>query len=118
MNFLPFSDTFIMDNSMRRDRQWLRAWRVTRSRPLDRSTLTESSRIEVDCHRQPVEMWYVMVSTIGQMIAVEHRGLQTVICLTLEQPVEIGSDKLPSLPSLPWDPGVHLAGRMSYYRVT
>jgi hypothetical protein len=51
MSLLPFSDTFIMDNSMRRDRQWLRAWRVTRPRPPDRSTLKAFSRIEVDRHR-------------------------------------------------------------------
>jgi hypothetical protein len=57
----------------------------------------------------------VMVSIIGQVIADEHRGLLTVISLTQEQLEEIGSDKLPSLP---WDPGVHLASRMFYYRVT
>jgi hypothetical protein len=59
---------------------------VTRPRPPDRSTFTTSSRIEVDRHRQPTETWCVMVSTIGQMIAVEHRGLQTVINMTQEQP--------------------------------
>jgi hypothetical protein len=63
---LSFSDTFIIDNSMRR-------------------------------------------------IADEHRGLLTVISLTQEQLEEIGSDKFPTLP---WDPGVHLASRMSYYMVT
>jgi hypothetical protein len=48
-------------------------------------------------------------------IADEHRGLLTVISLTQEQLEEIGSDKLPNLP---WDPGVHLASRMSDYMVT
>jgi hypothetical protein len=46
-----------------------------------------------------------MVSTIVQMIEVEHRGLQTVISLTQEKPTYIGSDKLPSFP---WDLGSSL----------
>jgi hypothetical protein len=70
---------------------------VARPRPPDRSTFTASSRIEVDRHRQPADTWCVMVSTIGQMIADEHRGLLTVISLTQEQLEEIGSDKIPSL---------------------
>jgi hypothetical protein len=45
----------------------------------------------------------------------EHRGLLTVISLTQEQLEEIESDKLPTLP---WDPGVHLASRRSDYMVT
>jgi hypothetical protein len=45
----------------------------------------------------------------------EHRGLLTVISLTQEQLEEIGSDKLPTLP---WDPGVHLASRISDYMMT
>jgi hypothetical protein len=48
-------------------------------------------------------------------IADERRGLLTVISLTQEQLEEIGSDKLPTLP---WDPGVHLASRMLDYMVT
>jgi hypothetical protein len=56
-----------------------------------------------------------MVSIIGQVIADEHRGILTVISLTQKQLEEIGSDKLPIFP---WDPGVHLANRMFYYRVT
>jgi hypothetical protein len=115
MSLLPFLDTFIMDSSMRRDRQQQRAWRVRRPRPPDRSTFTASSRIEVDHHRQPAETWCVMVSTIGQMIADEHRGLPTMISLTQEQLEEIGSDKLPSLP---WDPGVQLISRVFHYMVT
>jgi hypothetical protein len=115
MSLLPFSDTFIMDNSVRRDKQWQRAWRVPRTRPPNMSILMASSRIEMDRHRQPVETWYVMESIMGQVIAGEHRGLLAVISLTQEQLEEIGSDKLPSLP---WDPGVHLASTMSYYRVT
>jgi hypothetical protein len=115
MSLLPFPDTFIMDNNMRRDRQWQRAWTVRRSRPPDRSNFTTSSRIEVDRHRQPVETWCMMVSTIGQMIAYDHRGLQTMISLTLEQRVETRSDKLPSFP---WDPGVHFISRMFYVMMT
>jgi hypothetical protein len=101
MFLLAFPDTFIIDNSMRRDRQWQRAWRVIRSRPPDRSTFTAYSRSEVDRREQPAEIWCVMVSTIGQVIADEHRGLPTVISLAQEQLAETGSDKLPSLP---WDP--------------
>jgi hypothetical protein len=115
MFLLAFPDTFIIDNNMRRDRPWLRTWGVARPRPPDMSIFTTSSRIEVDRHRQLVETWCVMVSIIGQVIADEHRGLLTVISLTQEQLEEIGSDKLPSFP---WDPGVHLASRMFYYRVT
>jgi hypothetical protein len=84
-------------------------------RPPDRSTFTASSRIEMDRHRQPVETWCVMVSTIGQMIADEHGGLPTVINLTQEQLEEVGIDKLPSLP---WDLGVHLVSRVFHYTVT
>jgi hypothetical protein len=84
MSLLLFPDTFIMDNKMRRDRQWQRAWRVRGPRPHDRSTFTASNRIEVDRHRQPAETWCMMVSTIGQMIADEHRGLPKVISLTHE----------------------------------
>jgi hypothetical protein len=82
MSLLPFPDTFIMDNSMRRDRQWQRAWTLRRSRPPDKSTFTASSRIEVDHHRQLVETWCMMVSTIGQMIENDHKGLQKMISLT------------------------------------
>jgi hypothetical protein len=105
MSLLPFPDTFIMDNNMRRDRQWQRAWGVPRPRPPDMSIFTASSRIEMDHHRQPVETWCVIESIMGQVIADEHRGLLTVISLTQEQLEEIGSDKLPSFP---WDLGVVL----------
>ena len=115
MSLLPFPDTFIMDSSMRRDRQWQRAWRVRGLRPPDRSTFTASSRIEVDRHRQPVETRCVMVSIIGQVIEDEHRGLLTMINLTQEKLEEIGSDKLPSFP---WDPGVHWVSKMFHYMMT
>jgi hypothetical protein len=49
------------------------------------------------------------------MIVDEHGGLPTVISLTQEQLEEIGSDKLPSLP---WDPRVHLVSRLFHYMVT
>jgi hypothetical protein len=115
MSLLPFSDTFIMDNNMRRDRQWQRAWRVRGTRPLDMSTITASNSIEMDFHRQPVETWCVMVSTIGQTIVDEHEGLLRVIPLTQEKLEEVGSDKLPSLP---WDSGAHLVSRVFHYMVT
>jgi hypothetical protein len=51
-------------------------------RPPDKSTFRASNRIEVDRHRQPAETWCLMVSTIGQMIADEHRGILTVISPT------------------------------------
>jgi hypothetical protein len=51
MFLLAFPDTFIIDNSMRRDRQWQRTWRVGRSRPPDRSDFTAYSRIRVNHHR-------------------------------------------------------------------
>jgi hypothetical protein len=115
MFLLACPGTFIIDNSMRRDRLWLRAWRVSRPRLHDRSTFTAYSRSEVDCVRQTVETWYVTVSIIDQVMTDERRGLQTVISPAQEQPAETGSDKLPTLP---WDPGVHLASRMSDYMVT
>jgi hypothetical protein len=115
MFLLACPDTFIIDNNMRRDRSWLRTRGVARPRPPDMSIFTTSSWIEVDRHRQLVETWCMMVSIIGQEIADEHRGILTVISLTQEQLEEIGSGKLSSLP---WDPGVHLASRMFYYRVT
>jgi hypothetical protein len=88
---------------------------VSRSRPPDKSTFTASNRIEVDRHRHPTKTWCVMVSTIGQVIADEHRGPLTVISLTQEQLEETGSDKLPIFP---WDPGVHFASGMFYFMVT
>jgi hypothetical protein len=86
------------------------------------SAFTAYNRKEVDRDRQTVETLCVMVSIIGQVIADnsegdidtdthedEHRGLPTVISLTQEQLAGIGSDKLPSLR---WDLGVHLVGRL------
>jgi hypothetical protein len=71
--------TFIIDNNMRRDRLWLRAWRMSSSRLHDRSTFTTYSRSEVDCVRQTIETWYVTVSIIDQVMTDERKGLQTVI---------------------------------------
>jgi hypothetical protein len=98
-----------INSRMRRDRQWLRAWRVPRPRPPDMSTFTASSRRESDRHRQPVETWCVRESIMGQVVVDEHIGLLIVISLTQEQLEEIGSDKLPSLP---WDPGVRFVSTM------
>jgi hypothetical protein len=69
----------------------------------------------MDRHRQPIETWCVMVSTIAQTITYEHGGLPTVISLTHQQLEEVGSDKFPSLP---WDPGAHSVSRVFYYMVT
>jgi hypothetical protein len=102
-------DTFIIDNSIRRDRSWLRAWRVSRSRLHDRSTFMAYNRSEVDHVRQTVETWCVMVSIIDQVMTNEHRGLLTVISFTREQLEEIGSDKHPSLP---WYLGFHFVSTM------
>jgi hypothetical protein len=115
MSLLSFPDTLIMESSMRRDSQWQWTWGVPRPRPPDMSILTASSRLEMDRHRQRVDTWCVMESIMGLEIVDEHRGLLTVISLTREKLEEIGSDKLPSLP---WDPGVHLVSRMFRYMKT
>jgi hypothetical protein len=115
ISLLPFPDTFIIDSSLRRDRQWRREWRVIRPRPPDRSTFTTHNGSEVDHHEKPAEIWCVMVNTIGQVISDEHKGLPTVISLAQEQLAETGSDKHPGLP---WDPEVHLVSRMFHYMMT
>jgi hypothetical protein len=84
MFLLAFPDTFIMSNNMRRDRQWLRTWGVTRLRPPDMSAFTAYNRTEVDHVRQTVETLCVMVSIIRQVIVDEHRGLLTMVSLTQE----------------------------------
>jgi hypothetical protein len=84
MSLLSFPDTFIMNNNMRRDRKWLRTWRVSRPRPLDRSTFTTYSRSEVDRVKQTAETWCLMVRIIGQVTKNEHRGLSTVTSSTHE----------------------------------
>jgi hypothetical protein len=115
MFLLVCPDTFIIDTSMRRDRPWLGAWRVSRLRLHDRSTFTTYSRSEVDRVRQTIETWCVMVSIIYQVMTDEHSGLPTVISPAQEQLAETGSDRLPSLS---WDPGFHLVSRMFHYRMT
>jgi hypothetical protein len=45
----------------------------------------------------------------------EHGGISTVISMTHEQLVGIGSDKLPSFP---WDPRVHLVSRLFHLMMT
>jgi hypothetical protein len=112
MFLLACPDTFIIDNSMRKDRSWLRAWRVSRPRLHDRSTFMAYNRSKVDRVRQTIETWCVMVRIIDQVTTDKHRGLSTVISPTHEQLAETGSDKLPSLP---WDLGVHLVSRIFHY---
>jgi hypothetical protein len=51
MSLLPFPDTFMMDTSMRRDRQWQRAWGVPKLRPPGMSIFTTSIQVEMDRHR-------------------------------------------------------------------
>jgi hypothetical protein len=79
MFLLSHPDTFIIDNSMRRDKLWLRAWRVSRPRLHDRSTFTAYNRSEVDRVRQTVETWCVMVNIIDPVMTDERSGLLTVI---------------------------------------
>jgi hypothetical protein len=109
-----FPDTFIIDSSIRGDREWQRTMRVGRPRPLDRRVYKAHNSIGVDHQRQIVETLCVMVSILDHGIAGipegdtdlgshedEHGGLPTVISMTQEQLMGIGSDKLPSFP---WDP--------------
>jgi hypothetical protein len=112
MFLLACPDTFIIDNSMRRDKPWLGAWRVSRLRLYDRSTFTAYNRSEVDRVRQTIETWCVMVSIIDLVMTYECSWLPTVISLAREKLAEIGSDKLLSFP---WDLGVHLVSRMFHY---
>jgi hypothetical protein len=115
MFLLAYPNTFIIDSSMRRDRPWLGAWRVSRPRVYERSTFTAYNRSEVDRVRQTVETWCVMVSIIDLVMTDERSGISTVIRPAQEQLVEIGNDKLPSFP---WDLGVHLVRRMFHYLTT
>jgi hypothetical protein len=125
---LVFLNTFIMDNSMRRDRQWKRAWRVVRPRPPDMSAFMTFNRKEVDRDRQTGETLCMMMSIIAQVMVDsseddthidthedEHRGIFTVISLTQEQLASIGSDKIPSFP---WDPGVHFVSILLHFMMT
>jgi hypothetical protein len=125
---LSFPDTFSIDNIMGGDRQWQRTWRVFRSRPPDRSAFTAYSWIGVDHHRKIVHTLCVMVRILGLGIAYiskgdtdtnyhgdEHGGLPIVICMTQEQLVGIGSDKIPSFP---WDLGVHFVSRLFHRMMT
>jgi hypothetical protein len=64
MYILSYLDTFIIDNNMRRDRLWLRAWRVSRPRPHDKNTFMAYIGSKVDRVRNTIETWCVMVSII------------------------------------------------------
>jgi hypothetical protein len=118
MFLLAFPNSFIIDNSMGGHRQWQRTWRVVRSRPPDKSSFMTYNMIALDHHRQTIENLCVMVGILGHEITDisegdtdtyfqggEHGGLPTVISMTQEQLVGIGSDKILSFP---WHPGVHL----------
>jgi hypothetical protein len=84
MFLLACLDTFFIDSSMRRDRPWLGAWRVSRLRLYDRSTFMAYSRSEVGCLRQIVETSCVMVSIIDLVMTDECSGLPTMINLAQE----------------------------------
>jgi hypothetical protein len=84
----------------------------------------EHNNIGVDLERHTVKTLCVMMSIVGYGITNisegdtdpdfhgdEHGGFSTIISMTQEQLVGIGSDKLPSLP---WDPGVHLVSRLCH----
>jgi hypothetical protein len=118
MFLLPFPDTLIVDSNIGGDKQWQGTWRVGRPRPPDRSVFIAYSRIGVDHQRQTIETLGVKVSILGRGITYisegdtdsdshwdEDGGLPTVIGITHEQSVGIGSDELTIFP---WDPGVHL----------
>jgi hypothetical protein len=68
MFLLAFSDTFIIDNNIRGDRQWQRTWRVGRPRPHDRRVYIAHSNIGVDHQRQIVETLCVIMSILGHGI--------------------------------------------------
>ena len=119
---IDFLDTFIIDNNIGGDRQWQGTWRVDRPRPLDRSVFIAYSMIGVDHQRQTVETLGMMVSILGHGTTDisesdtnsdshedEHGGISTVISMTHEQLMRIGSYELPIFP---WDLGVHLVSRL------
>ena len=99
---LSFSDTFIIDMSMRRI--------VDEHRGILTVISLTQERV-----RQTVETCCVMVSIIDLVMIDERSGLLTVIGPAQEQLAEVGSDKLPSFP---WDSGVHLVSRMFHYMTT
>ena len=68
----------------------------------------------MDHVRQTIETWCVMVSIIDLVMIDERSGILTVISPAQERLAETGSDKLPSLP---WDPGVHLVSRIFHYKL-
>jgi hypothetical protein len=112
MFLLACPNTFIIDNSIRRNRPWLGAWRVSRPRLYDRSTFTAYNSSEVDRVRQTFETWCLMVRIIDLVMTDECSGLLTVIRPAQEQLAKTGSDKLPIFP---WDLTVHLVSRMFHY---
>jgi hypothetical protein len=63
---LAFPNTFIIDSSIRGDRQLQGTWRVGRQRPPDRSDWIIYSRIGVVHPRQSYEAWGVMVSILSR----------------------------------------------------
>jgi hypothetical protein len=69
MFLLAFPDTFVIDSSIRGDRQWQRTWRVGRPRPLDKRVHMAHSSIGVDHQRQTVETLCMMMSILDPRIA-------------------------------------------------
>jgi hypothetical protein len=119
---IAFSDTFIIDNNIGRDRQWQGTWRVGRLRPPDKSVLIAYIRIGVEHQGQTVEAMGVIKSILGHGTEDisevdtysnshwdEDGGISTVTSSAHQQLVGIGSDELPNLT---WDPGVHLVNSL------
>jgi hypothetical protein len=124
---IAFPNNFIIDSSTGGARQWQVTWRVGRPRPLDRSVLIAYIGIGVDHQGKTVEALGMMESILGHgtkdisKVATyldshwdDGGVLPTVISMTHEQLVRIGSDELPILP---WDPGVHLVSGLFHLRM-
>jgi hypothetical protein len=121
---LPLQQHIVMRGHLRSINNCMgdETWRVVRLKPPNMSEFTAYNRTKVGRDGQTMEALCVMKSIRGQIISDiseadtdtdthedEHGGLLTVISLTQEQPVETGSDKIPSLS---WDLGVRLVSRM------
>jgi hypothetical protein len=118
---LSLSDAFIIDSSAWGDKHGQGTWRVGRPRPPARRVLIAHRSIGVDHQRHTVETLDMMVRILGHVTTDisegntdsdshedEHGGLPTVIRMTHEQLVGIGSDEIAIFP---WDLGVHLVSR-------
>ena len=62
---MAFPDTFIIDSSIGRARQWQGAWRVGRLRPPNRSVLIAYIKIGVDHQGHTINALGMMESILG-----------------------------------------------------